>query len=283
MNLWSVDKILNRMDLMLENAIMGKDIETCFDETKMSAIETKLAKYLAMNQTRKQELQEEKDRMNRLISDISHQTKTPIANLLLYTELLGEEELSDKARSMLDALNGQAQKLSFLIADLVKTSRLERGIIATDAGECEIREIFDRCRDEIAAKAERKQIEVSFEETDCRAWFDLKWTTEAVVNLVDNAIKYTDSGGKVEVSARSYQMFTRIDIRDDGMGIEESEIPKIFGRFYRGTDVRGEEGVGLGLYLAREIIRNQGGYIKVSSKPWEGSCFSVFLPNLSKL
>ena len=110
------------------------------------------------------------------------------------------------------------------------------------------------------------------------ACFDPKWTAEALYNIMDNAIKYTPQGGKVRVTVQAYELFCRIDISDTGIGISEDEIPKIFSRFYRSSAVSQEEGVGIGLYLSREIITMQGGYIKVSSEPDKGSCFSVFLP-----
>ncbi|CAM5646827.1 Adaptive-response sensory-kinase SasA [Lysinibacillus sphaericus] len=113
---------------------------------------------------------------------------------------------------------------------------------------------------------------------DVEAVFDPKWTVEALYNIVDNAIKYTPSGGSVQLSVTPYQLFCRIDVADTGLGISEDETAKIFSRFYRSQEVTDKEGVGLGLYLAREIITAQGGYIKVKSRLGVGSVFSVFLP-----
>ena len=109
---------------------------------------------------------------------------------------------------------------------------------------------------------------------------DAKWTAEACFNLLDNAVKYTGEGGKIEISVESYPLFSRIDICDDGIGVAEDEIHKIFGRFYRSAAAGGEEGVGLGLTLVREIAQAQGGYVKVRSEPGKGSCFSLFLPGV---
>ncbi|MGL4790465.1 MAG: sensor histidine kinase, partial [Phocaeicola sp.] len=104
------------------------------------------------------------------------------------------------------------------------------------------------------------------------------WTAEALYNIIDNAIKYTPSGGSVRISVTAYQLFCRIDVTDTGIGISEDETAKIFSRFYRSQQVTDKDGVGLGLYLAREIMAAQGGYIKVASKSDCGSVFSVFLP-----
>lgn len=278
MTLWTADKIMNRLDAMLDHAMNGEPIEAGFDETKMSAIETKLARYLADNQTGREKLREEKGRIHELISDISHQTKTPVANIRLYTELLKELAEDEESQKLIDTLYEQTEKLNMLIADLVKVSRLESGIISTSPHLQAVSTLLIRVMAEADAKAEAKNIELSCEESQEQAVFDLKWTIEAVFNIVDNAIKYTPTGGQVHISVTGYQMFTRIDIKDSGIGIREEEIPKIFGRFYRSADVSKEEGVGLGLYLAREIIASQNGYIKAASRVGEGSTFSVFLP-----
>lgn len=283
MHLWSADRVMNRLHTMLDHAIAGENIETTFDETKMSALETKLAKFLMMNQMGKMQINNEKNRINELISDISHQTKTPIANLLLYSELLAESEidLGEKNTEVINAIHAQAEKLSFLIQSLVKVSRLESGVIQTVAEDNSVQELITYAVSQIESKAAAKHIEMEVHNTSSRALFDMKWMSEALCNLLDNAVKYTDNNGKIDICVNTYQLFTRIDLKDNGMGIPEDEIPKIFGRFYKGTSTQQEEGVGLGLYLAREIISEQGGYIKVTSKVGEGSLFSVFLRTVS--
>lgn len=277
MNLWSADRVMKRLNLMLEHAIAGEPIETSFDETKMSALETKLTQYLKMNQLGKQQLNDEKERIDALISDISHQTKTPIANMLLYSELLAEEIQDEKSKEMLDAIHLQAQKLSFLIQSLVKISRLESGVIQTVPESNSVSELIEKVVTQVEPKASMKDIHIEVSSVDGAALFDMKWTSEAVGNIVDNAVKYTDIGGDIQIIVNEYSLFTRIDIRDNGIGIDENDLPKIFGRFYKCSTTQQEEGVGLGLYLAREIISGQGGYIKVSSQIEKGTMFSVFL------
>lgn len=277
MNVWSADKIMNRLNAMLDHAIAGEQIENSFDETKMSALETKMAKYLVMNQTGKAQLRKEKEQINELISDISHQTKTPIANLLLYSELLAESGMVENSEELVTAIHTQAEKLSFLIQSLVKVSRLESGVIQTVPEDNSIQEMMEHIVSQAESKAAEKNIKIEVYPIDCRAMFDMKWTSEAIFNILDNAVKYTGTDGKIEISVSEYQFFTRIDIKDTGIGICESEIPKIFGRFYKGNSSQQEEGVGLGLYLAREIVAAQGGYIKVTSHMGEGSLFSIFL------
>lgn len=107
---------------------------------------------------------------------------------------------------------------------------------------------------------------------------DGKWTAEALFNLLDNAVKYTPSGGRITVTAEKGEMYAEIRVTDTGKGIPENHQAAIFRRFYREEAVHEQPGVGIGLYLAREIIMRQGGYIKVVSQPGKGSSFSILLP-----
>lgn len=278
MNIFNADKIMDRLGQMIDNAIDGKPIESAFDETKMSALETKLSHYLAMTGTSRAQLAEEKTQINELISDISHQTKTPIANILLYSQLLEESDLSEKDKICVNSLVEQAEKLKFLIASLVKASRLETGIISVSPKLQPVQPLLESILGQVMAKAERNNINVTSKNTNVCAIFDMKWTSEAIYNIMDNAVKYTPAGGSVSVSVIPYQLFCRIDICDTGMGISENEQPKIFSRFYRSPSVNDAEGIGIGLYLTRKIVTSEGGYIKVKSEIGKGSTFSVFLP-----
>jgi len=278
MHIFRVNKVIERLNRMINNAIEDKPIENGFDESKMSSMETKLSQYLTMNNETKSQLAEEKQRIHSLISDISHQTKTPISNIMLYSQLLEESDLKEKEKNYVSALTEQAEKLNFLIVALVKTSRLESGIIAVMPKKEHMQCLFDHVQVQVEQRAKNKDITLSFEPTELESMFDLKWTVEAIYNMVDNAIKYTEKGGDVTISAIAYDMFTRIDIVDTGMGIDEEETAKVFLRFYRSPQVSSVEGVGIGLYLSREIISSQGGYVKVNSKVGVGTTFSVFLP-----
>ena len=271
-------KTLAKISGMLDAAIDDSFVEGVFDESALSAVEAKLARYRSICAVSSKNLLTEKDKIKGLISDISHQTKTPIANILLYSQLLSEHELPVDCMVCVKALSAQAEKLNFLISALVKTSRLETGIITVSPQQEAVQRLLDDARQQIMPKAEAKGISVAVEDTELSACFDLKWTTEAVYNIIDNAVKYTESGGSITIKAIPYELFCRIDITDNGIGIAEHEQSKIFTRFYRSADVSNQEGVGIGLFLAREILAAEGGYIKVSSVLGRGSTFSVFLP-----
>lgn len=270
-------KTMDTLEKMLEQAKNGTFRESSFDETRLSALETKFYQYLTSSETSAQQVKQEKDKIKSLIGDISHQTKTPIANLLLYSELLQEEALTPAAKQSANALHAQAEKLRFLIDSLVKLSRLENGIVSLSPKRQPVQPMLENVCAQYRAKAEEKGLDLRLEDTEESAVFDVKWTAEALGNLIDNAVKYTRQGG-VKVSVDAYEMFVRVDVTDTGMGIPEEEQAKIFTRFYRSEETREQEGVGIGLYLARQIVTGQGGYMKVSSEAGRGSTFSVFLP-----
>ena len=269
-------KLYANLNDMLEQAMAGTLTETDFDESLHSALENKFYSYLTASETSSNNVKEERARIKELIADISHQTKTPISNILLYTELLSEQELSESGREYVESLTSQTTKLRFLIDSLVKMSRLEGGVFTLVPEYVPLAPMFDKLQTQFAMPAAKKGISLTFQPTEISAVFDEKWTLEAVGNIIDNAIKYTEQGS-ISVTAESYELFCRISIADTGIGIPEEELPKIFSRFHRSPDVHDEEGIGIGLYLSREIIAREGGYIKVDSTPGKGSIFHIYL------
>lgn len=316
------NRIIDSLEHMVDKAVDGTFTETRFDETKLSALETKLAEYLASSELSARNVADEKDRIKELTSDISHQTKTPIANLLLYSELLREEELPEEARAYAESIYIQSEKMRFLIDSLVKLSRLEAGVFVLHPEKQKLQPLLEELEQQYRPIAEDKGLTFSIAGTkihikenaelydgglrensdedivlnaaEClndeaenknfvagvEAVFDKKWTAEAVGNVIDNAIKYTECGG-ITISVKVYTMFTCISVSDTGIGISEDEKAQIFGRFYRSEKVRNVEGVGIGLYLSREILSKEGGYIKVSSTGPDGTRFDIFLSNMS--
>ncbi len=274
-----MNRQIKKLDEMLDKAIDGSFTESCFDESQLSYIENKMWKYLSSSEISARKTAEEKAKIKTLIADISHQTKTPVSNILLYSELLVECDLSDTEKDYANRIFSQSEKLSFLITSLVKLSRLETGIIALSPKENEIEPMLRDIILQAQAKADEKGLSLTLECGDEKAVFDEKWTNEAVWNIVDNALKYTDKGG-IKITVKEYEMFVCIEISDTGRGIPESEQAQIFSRFYRSENTSSEEGVGIGLYLARQIISAENGYIKVMSKIGKGSTFSVFLSKL---
>lgn len=278
---WRTARTMKRLDDMLTAAINGSFSETAFDESRLSALESRLWRYLTARALSEGNVREQKDQISALISDISHQTKTPVANLQLYAQLLAEQPLTPQGKDCAAAISAQAEKLQTLIEALVKTSRLETGILALHPQPGEISPVVERAAAQYAARAAEKGIALTVGQAEGSAVFDPKWTEEAVCNLLDNAVKYTPSGGAVTVKVKNYELFSAIQVTDTGPGISEEEQAKIFGRFYRAPDAWQAEGVGIGLYLTRQIAEKQGGYVKVESMPERGSTFSLYIPRES--
>lgn len=274
-------RTVRRLDRMLSTAIDGGFGEESFDESAPSALESRMARFLNGSARSLRGVQRQRESIQRLLSDISHQTKTPLANLRLYSSLLMEEELTPRQREQAQVIFQQSEKLSFLIETLVKLSRLETDVLAVTPKLQPLAPLLERAASQAKAAAEQKGIALQLhlqQQAEMKALYDLRWTAEALGNLLDNAVKYTSPGGCIQVSATQYELFCRIDVRDNGIGIAEEEQAQIFGRFYRGRQVREQEGLGIGLYLAREIAQKQGGYLKLSSRPGQGSTFSLYLP-----
>lgn len=271
-------RIIDRLDIMVDNAIEGRNLESRFDESRMGALETKLQKFLEMNNRSIDGLREEKAKINTLISDISHQTKTPIANIKLYAELLRESDISEESREYVNVLIEQTERLNFLIQSLIKISRLDNGIITLTPKNQTIVSLLEAAKKTYFLAASEKNIDIDITVNEVEAVFDEKWTAEAIEIILDNAIKYTPNNGKISINIEEYQMFLRINIKDTGIGIKEDEYSKIFMRFYRSSDVAEKPGVGIGLYLAREIVTKENGYITVSSDYGQWTVFSIYLP-----
>ena len=278
---WRTARTMKRLDDMPTAAINGSFSETAFDESRLSALESRLWRYLTASALSERNVREQKDQISALISDISHQTKTPVANLQLYAQLLSEQPLTPQGKDCAAAISAQAEKLQTLIEALVKTSRLETGILALHPQPGEISPMVERAAAQYAARAAEKGIALTVGQRSGSAVFDPKWTEEAVCNLLDNAVKYTPSGGTVTVEVKNYELFSAIRVTDTGPGISEEEQAKIFGRFYRASGAWQAEGVGIGLYLTRQIAEKQGGYVKVESMPGRGSTFSLYIPRES--
>jgi signal transduction histidine kinase len=275
---WRTASVIRRLDEMVTSAIDGNFSEKTFEESRLSALESRWARYLTASVRASQDLKIQKDRISGLISDISHQTKTPVANLQLYTQMLEEQPLSPQERDCVRAISSQTEKLQILMEALVKTSRLETGLLSLHPQAEEIASVVEHALAQYVPKAACRKIALVCGNLEGSAVFDPKWTEEAICNLLDNAVKYTPCGGKITVEVRNYEMFSAVRVTDTGPGISEEEQAKIFGRFYRSHNVYQMEGLGIGLYLTRQIAENQGGYIKVESTPGGGSTFSLYLP-----
>lgn len=272
-------RTLKRIDDMLTAAQRDHFKETFFDESQLSALETKMAQFLTATAKTKQRLAREQTHIQTLVSDISHQSKTPIANLLLYSQLLSENPQSERDATCIRAIVSQTERLQHLVDALVKSSRLEHGMLVLKPTPMPLNSLIEAVCATYADMAARRGIKLHCEATSLVATYDLRWSEEALGNLVDNALKYTPYGGHVQIAAKDYATFSAIAVHDDGPGIPDDEQNAIFQRFVRGQKAQHSEGVGIGLYLAQQIAQAQGGYIRLISSPGKGSTFTLFLPH----
>ncbi len=249
-------------------------------ETIFARISYRLSRLYGILQENRRKVDEERRELQTLVSDISHQVKTPVANLKMVTDtLLAKPVTEQERRDFLQGIRSQTDKLEFLVQSMGKASRLETGAITLEKKDALLLDTLAQAMSGIVYGAEQKGISVEVQcPDDLRVSHDSKWTAEALFNLLDNAVKYTPTGGKISVSVEQWEMYVKLDVTDTGRGIPESRQAAIFRRFYREEEVHDQPGVGIGLYLAREIISRQGGYIKVTSEVGRGSTFSVFLP-----
>ena len=266
----------------LDNMIDGDEEpkQTDNSETLFARINHRLTRLYQIMQGNRRKVEEERQELQTLVSDISHQVKTPVSNLKMVTDTLLTRPVTEAERiDFIKGVRSQTDKLDFLFQALVKTSRLETGVIRLEKKPGRIYDTVAQAMSGIVYAAEKKQIGVS---VDCpenlTVAHDSKWTAEALFNLLDNAVKYTPAGGKITVTVEEWEMYVEIKVADTGKGISESNQAAIFRRFYREEEVHEQPGVGIGLYLAREIIAQQGGYIKVVSELGNGSAFSIMLP-----
>ena len=274
------DDLLEQITLLIEALVeqQERQIFSEAEDTLTARLQHQLLKLRNILTAQNQMLAQEKEQIKTLISDISHQIKTPIAAANTFAELLSDGELSAEERTeYITTLQMSLGKLTFLTNSLIKMSRLESGIISLKPEKNSLNEIVLQAVKTVYAKAKEKGILITFEcDQAFEAVLDFNWTAEAISNVIDNAVKYTPQGGFVRLQITEYPSFLRLDISDNGVGIPEEEQAKIFGRFYRGKQSAGTDGVGIGLYLTREIINKQNGYMKVSSDE-NGSTFSMFL------
>lgn len=270
-----------KVEQALDAIVSGRewDREEGLEDSLWSRTGVQLAKAEHVMERRAAETVRERERVKGLISDISHQTRMPMANIKLYLEFLQEESLSAQGQAFLGKLEGQTEKLDFFLQSMVKMSRLETGILQIQKERADLWETIRRAISAVVPAAAKKQIDLfAVCEEPVMLCHDRKWTEEAIYNVLDNAVKYTPAGGRISVETERQEWFLNIKITDTGKGIPLERQAEIFTRFYREPEVHDLPGVGIGLYLTRTILELQNGYVEVRSQTGRGACFCLYLP-----
>ena len=230
----------------------------------------------------KEEARAEKENTKEMVSDISHQLKTPMAALKTCFYMYLDASDADEKTEFLKRSETQLEKLEQLIASLMNISRLETAMISLTKESILLSDLLVDAVNGVYEKARRKSIEISVQETEnITLHLDKHWTSEAVINVLDNAVKYSPQNSHITISIEKQHFYTLVKITDEGIGISQSEYNKIFQRFYRSNHsyVKKTEGSGVGLYLTRMILERQGGLIRVESVPEKGSTFILQFRN----
>ena len=275
----SIDAVLDWV--LSKNTDILSDIT---DENRISKLTYKAHRIVDMVVSEVKYTKEEKETIQGFISDMSHQMKTPLSGISIYTDLLIEGNLSnDEQREFIARIKSGADKLQWMMDSLIKMSRLEADAVQLSPAPENIKQTISDAIGGVVAAAIRKNIEIIVSDfNDVALYHDRKWTREVIANVLENAVKYSPPDKSIKVSVERMTLYSKIDITDYGIGIEKNDRNLIFKRFYRGQNAKENEGAGLGLYLAALIMEKQGGYIMVDSMPGEFTVFSLFLQNGKK-
>lgn len=264
------------------NALMQNN-NIDIQETRESKLASDLMQILSHAAWREEKAVREKQQTTALLSDLSHQLKTPLSNIILDLELLESNSANmeePQRKSFLSHARSQAATMQWLMQNLLKAARLEDGMIQFKAENTSIRPAIAKAVSAVYAQASRKNIEICVEDTnDLFVYHNSKWTAEALTNVLENAVKYSPKQSRIHIRMERMDIYTRITIQDEGPGIPQTEYHKIFQRFYRGKQADAEEGLGLGLYLTQLILQSEHGYLTVESNRNQGSQFHFFLLN----
>lgn len=258
-----------------------KEMHESLADTRESKLEAQLRRLLFRSALQQKRAKKDRENLAGLLSDLSHQLKTPLANVVMDAELLQEDGLSQEEQQRFSHhIAEQAEKMQWLLSALIKSSRLESGILQFEPKPQSIRRTLAQSVSAVYVQAQAKNISILLDEFDDAALYhNRKWTAEAITNILENAIKYSPAGSAIRIDVEPLEIYTKLNIRDEGPGVKPEEYGKIFQRFYRGSESAEVEGTGLGLYLAQTILVQEKGYAAVSANPEGGSCFSVFLLN----
>ncbi len=250
-------------------------------ELEVFALEDRLTQAMGEAQTLKKKMEQEEKKTKALVTDVSHQLKTPLASLKMCYELADLSDLTqDEQRTFLIQGRQEVDRLEDLIHSLIQVSHLEANMIQIRRVRVSLREILQDAVNSIYMKAYERGIDISVDGSmEGEAFLDPHWTQEALVNILDNGIKYSEKGTAIQIRVRPMISHYLLEIEDEGIGIGREEAGRIFKRFYRGSSpkVQKTEGSGVGLYLTRKILEAQGGTICVK-KGQKGSLFLVTIP-----
>jgi len=247
-------------------------------EGDISNLKNEIYKLTVMLKEQAQQQAEDKERLATALSDISHQLKTPMTSLFVMTDLLKQDNIPyEKKHEFMDTIHNQLDRINWLVSSLLTLSKLDAQAIKMKREKHHLTRLVKAAIEPVAIPAELKNININIEKSDAIFWGDFYWSREALVNILKNCIEHTGEGGTIDISFEENRLYSELRIKDNGEGISKEDIKHVFKRFYKGENAS-EGNVGIGLAMARSIIREQGGDIICSSKKGIGTKFTVKWP-----
>ena len=275
-----ISEVVAAMSDLLDNLseLKRQQVFPEYEDSLVSRLQSKVDKIIDALKLQNSRERLEHENIKGLVSDLSHQLKTPISNLRMYTDFLKNPDISDDERTQyLQVLELAVDRLSFLSESMIKVSRLESGLINLDVKSQSINDTVLQAVKDVYVSAKNAGITIRYDEqVKCDIQHDRRWTAEACFNLLDNAIKYGKTGSEIVLSVRKLGLTVEISVTDENEPIGEDERTHIFERCYRGRNSGDKDGVGIGLYLSREIIEKQGGMLSVIPQK-DGNKFVIVL------
>lgn len=222
-------------------------------------------------------LNKEKRFLIELLSDISHQLKTPLSTMILYNDIMLTKNLSaEQQNTFLMNNQNQLNRMNWLILSLLKLAKIDADAIELEIEDQSLNETIEESVEILESKAMESKVKVDFIQSNSVNFkYDRLWLQEALINVIKNGIEHAGEYGKVTIELEDNPIYTRIIIRDTGEGISEEDLANIFKRFYKGKGTKKSDSIGIGLALAKSIVEKHGGYIEAQSKTCEGTTFII--------
>lgn len=272
----SQDKKINEISNYMNSVLNGNyslDIRS-YEEGRLSILKNDIYKITVKLKEQTDMAINEKNNLEMILSDISHQIKTPLTSMYVINDLLKSDKLSKKEKiEFLNKNESQLERIEWLVTSLLKLSRLDNGFVKLKKEKVEVAKLIDNCLNPLLIPIELKNQSVVKQIDNFEIDIDFNWFSEAIINILKNAHEHTNAYGTIKVEASDNSMYSSIIISDNGTGISKQDLPHIFERFYKGDNQK--ESIGIGLNMAKKIIDLSGGEINVLSTPSVGTTFII--------